>query len=153
MHHSFTDASYDYINGWGTTYSQIESCLAIITACIPALRPLFAVLMPGLFLPTTTSSELGAGSEAGRWFATTTIGGTQVMSGYRSGQRHKHAGVRVSDDDGDAFQLQRVGCTQLRGHSPSGSEQEIIRHGGIVRTTRVCMFPAGISRLVCLLKC
>lgn len=117
-HHSFTDPSYDYINGWGTSYSQIESCTAIISACVPAVRPLLASMMPGWF-PTV---ERGAGSEA--CFATATIGGIQM-----SGPGHKSAGAHD-----EALQPKQLGQTHggIGGYSPSGSEEEMIGHHGIM---------------------
>lgn len=113
----------DYFNSWGPVLGQIESALAIITACIPTLKPVAAIWFPAL-LPTKTDNY---GSE--NFMASRTFGGTAVT-------RPGHSSVVPN-----TFVLRNLGRTRntIRGHSPSESEEEIMAAHGITRTTRVSL--------------
>lgn len=110
----------DYWNSWGPALGQIESALAIITACIPTLKPALAAWIPSLF-----AGEPSYGSE--KFLATRTVGGTAVT-------RPGHSSI-VSN----AFALHNTGHTRttIRGHSPEWSEEETMTSNGIVRRTKV----------------
>lgn len=115
-----TDPNYDFNNSWGPAFSQIEVTLGIMSASIPALRPLFAKLLPGLFTEKTSNANYNYNHG----------------SSYGVGTRH---GIRNAI--GNNFPLKSMGQThtEIRGHSPgpSESEEEIMTYNGIVRTTNV----------------
>lgn len=111
----------DYWDSWGPALGQIESALAIIAACIPTLKPVVAAWVPSFF-----PNEASCGTD-NTYLATTTFGGTRVT---RSG----HTSVVPN-----AFVLSNRGHTRttIRGHSPDGSEEEIMTSNGIMRRTQV----------------
>lgn len=127
---AFKDPTYDFMNTWSCAYSQIESDLAIISACAPALRPLLARWCPRLF-----QTDLGSGATA-NYGASTTIGGTKP--GSRGGML---AGSRAAAPA--AFHLREIGRgpavrTEIRGHTPDESEEELMTPNGIMKKTQVC---------------
>lgn len=139
IHHSFSEPKYDYIRGWDTAWSQIESTLAIIAACIPPLRPLLTVLMPGLF-PPAGSAQPGVDSEA--CFATATVGGTKMP-----GSGHRRAGVQQAGGGGDedeSFELKHMGRSRagVRAQAPSASQEDMMAGPGASEAiTRVGLCP------------
>lgn len=120
FYRAFKDPTYDFMNTWGPAYSQIESDLAIISACAPALRPLLGRCLPGLF-----QSEYSLGEANYR--AGDTFGGAKAS-------RTGHAARVVPD----SFQLRNMGImrTEIRGHSPDASE-EVMSSNGIMKKTQV----------------
>jgi len=50
-----TDPTFD--NPPAATLSAVETNVGIITACLPALRPLLSIMMPGCFPPTKASTH------------------------------------------------------------------------------------------------
>ncbi|CAN8103497.1 unnamed protein product [Discula destructiva] len=112
----------DYWDSWGPALGQIESALAIITACIPTLRPVVATWMPSIL-----ASEPDYGSAD--FLASRTFGGGTMMP--RAGRRAS----AVSD----AFELHRVGRarTTIRSHSTYGSEDGIVASNNMMKKTQV----------------
>ncbi|KZL65882.1 CFEM domain-containing protein [Colletotrichum tofieldiae] len=110
------------------TYSAVETNLAIITASAPALRGLFLRWFPSFFASLKSSSN-------GRY-------------GYgRSGDPNKKSRTtvtatatrgRAASHHADAFQLKTMkGRSEIRSHSPTTSEEEIMTYDGIMRTREV----------------
>ncbi|KAF4459081.1 CFEM domain-containing [Fusarium albosuccineum] len=112
------DPGYDARNSLGDTLSTVEVNLAIIACCGPALRPLFRRMFPGLF---SSNNSHGATYN------------TSARYGNTTGLRQTAANA--------AFPLKDIHLgkthTEIRGHSPNGSEEEIMTYNGIIRTTAV----------------
>ncbi|KAF5009282.1 hypothetical protein FDECE_4494 [Fusarium decemcellulare] len=110
------DPGYDARNSLGDTLSTVEVNLAIIACCGPALRPLFRRMFPGLF---SSNNSNGATYN------------TSARYGNTTGLRQTAANA--------AFPLKDIHLgkthTEIRGHSPNGSEEEIMTYNGIIRTT------------------
>lgn len=124
---SMSDPTFIYTNSWGPALSMIETNLAIITACVPALRPLFVIWLPRWFR-NKSSGEGGAYPTSGFDGTTRKTLGTRKTTGPRSTSQ--------------AFEMESRGGihTEIRGHSPTGSEEEIMTYNGIIRTTNVSQF-------------
>lgn len=92
---------------------------------MPALWPLIAKWMPKYASRTTKAS-------GGQLYPASTVG-----AGVSGRSRAQY--VKADEEEGDAFQLKTMGETRtdIRGHSPQGSEDEIMRYNGIVRTVQV----------------
>ncbi|KZL81294.1 cfem domain-containing protein [Colletotrichum incanum] len=120
------DPGYDARNGIGDTYSAIEVNLSIIAACIPALRPLFRKWMPGMFSNKSSAGNAGYNSSQYAPYGVGTGNGTGASRLNRN-------------TAGNGFPLKdmRNTHTEIRGHSPDGSEEEIMTFNGIIRTTNV----------------
>ncbi|WYZ35089.1 hypothetical protein EsH8_I_001365 [Colletotrichum jinshuiense] len=120
------DPSYDARHGIGDTYSTIEVNLSIIAACVPALRPLFRKWMPGMFSNKSSADNNAYNSSQYARYGTGTGTGTGAVRNQRN-------------TIGNGFPLKdmRNTHTEIRGHSPDGSEEEIMTFNGIVRTTNV----------------
>jgi hypothetical protein len=115
------DPNFDFGNSWGPAYSQIEVTLGIISASIPALRPLFAKMLPGLFTRKSNSN-----ADAYNYPARSNYGlGTSNRKNYASNN----------------FPLKEMGQThtEITDHpaGPSESEEELMTFNGIIRTTKV----------------
>ncbi|GJC92583.1 hypothetical protein ColKHC_01409 [Colletotrichum higginsianum] len=124
------DPSYDARNGIGDTYSAIEVNLSIIAACIPALRPLFRRWMPGMFSNKSSADNAGYNSGAG--------GGQYARYGAGTGNGTGNGRInRNTVGNGFPMKDMRSMHTEIRGHSPDGSEEEIMTFNGIIRTTNV----------------
>ncbi|GJC80353.1 satratoxin biosynthesis SC1 cluster protein 4 [Colletotrichum liriopes] len=120
------DPGYDARNGIGDTYSAIEVNLSIIAACIPALRPLFRKWMPGMFSNKSSAGNAGYNSSQ--------------YAPYGAGTGNGTGPGRINrNTTGNGFPLKdmRNTHTEIRGHSPDGSEEEIMTFNGIIRTTNV----------------
>ncbi|XXH00528.1 hypothetical protein Hte_006876 [Hypoxylon texense] len=122
---------YDYSYDIRFTYSAVETNLAIITASGPALRPLFMVWFPRFF-----SSLRGTSNQNYRY-----RGGAYALND--TGNANK-ASVQGNGSKADqlygtsSFALRDMKRrTEIRGHSPTTSEEEIMTYNGIVRTTEV----------------
>ncbi|OLN84895.1 hypothetical protein CCHL11_03882 [Colletotrichum chlorophyti] len=121
-HINLEDPTYDI----RFTYSAVETNLAIITASAPALRGLFLRWFPKFFASVKSSSEgkygygrSGDPTKRSRTMATATRG-------------------RPPTHHADAFQLKNMkGRSEIRSHSPTTSEEEIMTYDGIMRTTEV----------------
>ncbi|KAI0118573.1 hypothetical protein F4776DRAFT_666006 [Hypoxylon sp. NC0597] len=126
---------FDYSYDIRFTYSAVETNLAIITASGPALRPLFMVWFPRFF-----SSLRGTTNPNYRY-----RGGPYAVN--ESGNANKSgnkSGAYGNSSKGDnlygtsSFALKDMKRrTEIRGHSPTTSEEEIMTYNGIVRTTEV----------------
>lgn len=113
----------DPFHSIGITLSTVEANVAIISATIPALRPLGRLLMPGLF----------AGSSVN--YNTSRSGGNLRSDNPAIYNRH---GTSVSI----AMKSMRDGShqakhTECRSVSPNDSEEEIMTYHGIVKSTDV----------------
>ncbi|TDZ29896.1 hypothetical protein C8035_v003779 [Colletotrichum spinosum] len=118
------DPGYDSRDGVGDTYSTIEVNLSIIAACVPALRPLFRKWMPGMFSNKSGNDNGVYNSHYARY-------GTGTGTGIGS----KHQRNTVSN--GFPLKDMRSMHTEIRGHSPDGSEEEIMTYNGIIKTTNL----------------
>ncbi|PKS12975.1 hypothetical protein jhhlp_000316 [Lomentospora prolificans] len=121
------EPGYDSRDGIGDTLSTVECCLAIICACAPAMRPLFKRWLPGLFTNDSSRDQYGYNDTSG---AIRTDYGTNL----RARRGHTKTG---SIDEIGLDTLKRSGHTEIRGHSPDGSEEEIMTYNGIIRTTNI----------------
>ncbi|KAK6220974.1 cfem domain-containing protein [Colletotrichum tabaci] len=106
----------------GLTTSTIEVNLAIFSACVPALRPLFRRWMPKLFGGGTTHKKSDR---------------TDYYDNYATGSRRKHAGTQGEDDIILREMRSKGHRAEIRSVSPTGSEEGIMTYNGIVRTTNV----------------
>lgn len=125
---------YDYSYDIRFTYSAVETNLAIITASGPALRPLFMVWFPRFF-----SSLRGTSNQNYRYrdgpYALNGTGDANKSGGHGSSAKadHHHYGT-------SSFALRDMKRrTEIRSHSPTTSEEEIMTYNGIVRTTEVAI--------------
>ncbi|KAK1990362.1 CFEM domain-containing protein [Colletotrichum falcatum] len=112
------------------TYSAVETNLAIITASAPALRGLFRRWFPNFFASLKSSSKgvYGYGRSAERTRKSRLGGTTTTTTTTTTG------GSTVSE----AFKLKSMkGRSEIRSHSPTTSEEEIMTFDGIMRTTEV----------------
>lgn len=142
---SFYPMTGDFTYDIRFTYSAVETNLAIMTACAPALRPLFLKWFPRLF------SSLGYGS--GQRYGGTgpnKYGGGGSNSKYGNGTGARHGSAlrsghhQLSSTPGSgtgngAYALRDLWRSDGRSHSPTASEEEIMASNGagIVRTTEV----------------
>ncbi|KAF7560284.1 hypothetical protein G7046_g3874 [Stylonectria norvegica] len=110
-------------------WTPVEVNLALISCSMPALRPLFSRWYPKVFgRMSDKSSNPPYGSEHGA-LSNTTYGG----SGPR--RSHNHDSHTIN------YMLKNLHPsrqhTEIRGESPTGSEEEIMTRNGIIRTTDV----------------
>lgn len=109
----------------GVTLNTIEVNVAIISACGPALKPLFRKMMPGLFSSgASKSGYLSEGAQRG------------THPSQLNGSRWRPEPLS-SNSDGVAMKTFRARESEAADHSPSGSEVEIVRYGDIVKKTEV----------------
>ncbi|KAF4466689.1 CFEM domain-containing [Fusarium albosuccineum] len=112
---------YDSRDTLGDTLSSVEVNLAIMACCGPALRPLFRRMFPGIFSNNSskdtrdynTPSRYGIGTGLHQVNKSTTA--TFPLKDMHMSKTH----------------------TEIRGHSPNGSEEEIMTYNGIIRKTAV----------------
>ncbi|KAJ0331033.1 hypothetical protein COL922a_012045 [Colletotrichum nupharicola] len=113
------DPNKDPFYDIGVTYCVVEVNLAIISACAPALRPMFRKWWPKLF----------GGISSGK---------TSALKYYGNSSRPRNT---VRDNDNITLKDKRMTRSQhhaeIRSTSPSGSEEEIMTYNGIIRTTNV----------------
>ncbi|OTA67784.1 hypothetical protein K449DRAFT_400455 [Hypoxylon sp. EC38] len=127
---------FDYSYDIRFTYSAVETNLAIITASGPALRPLFMVWFPRFFssLRGTTNPNY---RYRGGAYAVNNDTGNANKSGNKSGTYGNSAkGDNLYGTSSFALKDMKR-RTEIRGHSPTSSEEEIMTYNGIVRTTEV----------------
>lgn len=113
-------------------WTAVEVNLAVISCSMPALRPLFSRWFPKLF--GTDGSKSTEQPYAGNLYG----GSSHITSA------HRGAGDRGTDNRESRYALKDLGSTwkqnqhtEIRGVSPSGSEEEIMTYNGILRTTNV----------------
>ncbi|KAK1672538.1 CFEM domain-containing protein [Colletotrichum godetiae] len=118
------------------TYSAVETNLAIITASAPALRGLFLRWFPKFFASLKSSSNGRYGGGYNRsGDPTKKSRNTVATATATTGTRGRSNTTRNA---ADAFQLKSMkGRSEIRGHSPTTSEEEIMTYDGIMRTTEV----------------
>ncbi|KAK1972881.1 CFEM domain-containing protein [Colletotrichum sublineola] len=116
-HINMQDPTYDI----RFTYSAVETNLAIIAASAPALRGLFLRWFPTFFASLRSSSKrygYGHTTDPAKKPRTTT--------------------TATAPHQVDIFHLKSMkGRSEIRPHSPSTSEEEIMTYDGIMRTTEV----------------
>ncbi|KAH8170558.1 CFEM domain-containing protein [Sarocladium implicatum] len=125
------DSNYDI----RFTYSAVETNLAIIAASAPALRGLFVKWFPRFFSSLTSGGRPAYG-ESG-------YSGKQSRSGTNGLNSQHHMGSRHTD----TFQMKNMkNRSEIRSHSPTASEEEIMTYNGIIRTREVdVMYSDGSS--------
>ncbi|KAI5867230.1 hypothetical protein GGS23DRAFT_166830 [Durotheca rogersii] len=125
---------YDYSYDIRFTYSAVETNLAIISASGPALRPLFMVWFPRFFssLRGTTNPNYRYRDAAYALNDTENAKKSATRTGtHGNSSKSEHTYT-------PAFMLKDTKRrTEIRGHSPTDSEEEIMTYNGIVRTTEV----------------
>ncbi|KFZ07883.1 hypothetical protein V502_09679 [Pseudogymnoascus sp. VKM F-4520 (FW-2644)] len=112
----------DPFHSIGITLNTVEVNVAIISATIPALRPLGRLLMPGLF----------AGSSVN--YNTSRSGGNLRSDNPAVYNRH---GTSVSIAMKSMRDNSQAKHTECRSVSPNDSEEEIMTYHGIVKSTDV----------------
>lgn len=118
------------------TYSAVETNLAIIAASAPALRGLFVKWFPRLFSSLTSGGRATYGETNGT--------GKQSRSGTDALNSQHNVGSRHTE----TFQMKNFNKnrSEIRSHSPTASEEEIMTYNGIIRTTEVdVMYSDGSS--------
>lgn len=108
-----------FMDTWGPSYAAFETNLAITTACLPALRPLFRQWFPNTF--GTSNIEESRASE-----------GRSQYTGVGSGNERS---IRMQD-----FSHKR-GSARCGSNSTTGSQAPMVESAGIRRTTDVSRWP------------
>lgn len=121
---------YDYSYDIRFTYSAVETNLAIITASGPALRPLFMIWFPRFFSSLRGTTNQNYRYRDGRYTNNTGDANKSGTNGNSSKGEHLYGTSSFALRD-----MKRR--TEIRGHSPTTSEEEIMTYNGIVRTTEV----------------
>ncbi|KAI0883299.1 uncharacterized protein GGS22DRAFT_168363 [Annulohypoxylon maeteangense] len=121
---------YDYSYDIRFTYSAVETNLAIITASGPALRPLFMIWFPRFFSSLRGTTNNNYRYQDGRYAGDTGNANKSGTNGNSSKGEHLYGTSSFALRD-----MKRR--TEIRGHSPTTSEEEIMTYNGIVRTTEV----------------
>lgn len=118
-----TDGTYDI----SFIYAQLETSVAIIAACGPALKPLVAQWFPRREKSTTYFANKGSPY----------YGGSNL---FRTTASTNHN--RLGSHPDDAFALRRMGSDRAsggRGRSSSESEESIMTYHGIMRKTEITL--------------
>ncbi|KAI1453267.1 hypothetical protein F4805DRAFT_478631 [Annulohypoxylon moriforme] len=121
---------YDYSYDIRFTYSAVETNLAIITASGPALRPLFMIWFPRFFASLRGTTNQNYRYRDGRYEGDTGNANKSGTNGNSSKGEHLYGTSSFALRD-----MKRR--TEIRGQSPTTSEEEIMTYNGIVRTTEV----------------
>ncbi|KAF6808352.1 hypothetical protein CSOJ01_07579 [Colletotrichum sojae] len=132
-HINLQDPTYDI----RFTYSAVETNLAIITASAPALRGLFLRWFPKFFasLKSSSNGRYGYGRSGD---PTKNANGTMGARTRTTATATKPRRASRSHHAAEAFQLKSMkGRSEIRSHSPTTSEEEIMTYDGIMRTTEV----------------
>lgn len=112
-------------------WTAVETNLAVISCSMPALRPLFSRWCPTLSLSGDTP-----GYADGRVYSSSRrTGGSS--KGQPSGARGSHYNRHSNYILKDLHPSWKQNRTEIRGLSPTGSEEEIMPNSGILRTTDV----------------
>ncbi|CAG9955915.1 unnamed protein product [Clonostachys rosea f. rosea IK726] len=110
-------------------WTAVEVNLAVISCSMPALRPLFSRWYPKLF-----GTDSGGKSNSTPY--DNSLGQTsRVTAQNRSNVRDSHYALK----DLHPASRKHNQHTEIRGISPSGSEEEIMTYNGILRTTNVAV--------------
>ena len=117
-----------FMNTWGPSYSAIETNLAIVTACLPAMLPLLRTWFPRLF---GNSSNGGSGPFQ-----------QQQQQRRRRWRRYSDEGRRGNES---GVMMQGLCHTRAELHggskSPTDSREEMLKSPGIRMTTDVSPLP------------
>lgn len=111
-------------------WTVVEVNLAVICCSMPALRPLLSRWFPGLFGTDFSGriSEPYGGGAAGA--------PSRLASGRNRGRSNNHESHQMDSIVRELHPTARKQTrTEIRGVSPSGSEEEIMTYNGILRTT------------------
>lgn len=109
-------------------WTPVETNVAVMCCSMPALRPLFSRWAPRLFGSSgAKNSETPYANSRGQ-SVNVTANGTS-----RGTKRESSMNYMLKDFSHGRKQTQ----TEIRGVSPSGSEEEIMTYNGILRTTNV----------------
>ncbi|KAK5652348.1 hypothetical protein OQA88_10540 [Cercophora sp. LCS_1] len=131
------------------TLNVVEVTVAIISASAPALRPLFRTWMPAIFGASTGKNKYdNTPGSKGPYFN----GGNSVVAVGGSKVAGKEGTVHETARRGSIYQLSAMGGAkkgrmEVRGASPTGSEEEIMTYNGIMRTTDVQVQFDGASTI------
>jgi hypothetical protein len=118
-----TSPDYDPTYDIRFTYSAVETNLAIITASAPALRPLFLKWFPRMSSAYKSSSNKYSNGRS------TTTKRSRTGTGPLSSHHHSNT-----------FPLKDTkGRSEIRSHSPTNSEEEIMTYNGILKTSEVAV--------------
>ncbi|KAK7409380.1 hypothetical protein QQX98_008442 [Neonectria punicea] len=109
-------------------WTVVEVNLAIVSCSIPALRPLFSRWYPKLF-GNSSAKQIDKPQGSGA-FSNATYG-----NGSRSTRNNQAHSMNYMLND--LHPSRKHAHTEIRGVSPTGSEEEIMTYNGIVRTTNV----------------
>ena len=116
-------------------YSAVETNLAIITACGPALRPLLKSWFPRLF--SSLSSGNTSGAPYGSRYGVSASGDGKKLRTGTGGHISKGGKSAYGTSSFAMKDIKKTGATELGGVSPSESEEQIMSYNGIIRTTEV----------------
>lgn len=107
-------------------WTAVEINFAVMSCSMPALRPLFSRWAPRLFGTSgAKTSETPYANSRGQ--------STNVTASGKHAKRESSMNYMLKDLSHGRKQTQ----TEIRGVSPSGSEEEIMTYNGILRTTNV----------------
>lgn len=105
-----------FMDSWGPSYGAIETSLAIITACLPALLPLLRAWFPQLFRNSRSQASQGR-----RY--------------YPQRRNENEASIRMQD-----FSHKR-GNLRFGSNSTAESHEQLFTSAGIRKTTDVGRLP------------
>lgn len=137
------DPTYDI----SVVFTQVETCLAIITSCGPSLKSLLKAWFPGLFKSGATAphdaSKYNSSSAYGRLGTRTTA--SSGPSKTNTTRSLRNAGVLPAKAQSFALKDLRSPRAEreIRNESPTGSQEEIMTYHGIMRTTEYTIQYAG----------
>lgn len=108
-----------FMETWGPSFAAFETNLAIITACLPALRPLFRKWFPNVFVDSS-NEESGAAEE-----------------------QTDHTGIESVNDRSIRMRdfSHKRGNVRCGSNSTAGSHEPILASAGIRKTTDVSRCP------------
>lgn len=115
----------NFLQSWGPTYGPLETNIAIMTACLPVMYPLLRRWFPRVF----------GGPSSGKRSAAE----KQERSGYaaRAIRAGEEGSIRMQDFG------QRRGSVHLWSDSNAGSNEELFKPAGILKTTHVSLLLMG----------
>lgn len=98
-------------------YVEVETCLAIIAACGPSLKPLIVAWCPRLFKDTSKTKTP-----------------TKASMLKTNNTKIRHSNIPGRSQSFALRGLEKGGKREIRNESPNGSEEEIMTYHGIMRT-------------------
>jgi hypothetical protein len=109
-------------------WTAVEVNLAVICCCMPALRPLLSRWFPKIF-PDFSGRTGGTGGNNESMGASLGVGGSSRSRPDAAASSHHIL------KDLHPYRKKQQSHTEIRGTSPTGSEEEIMTYNGILRTT------------------